>query len=71
MQTLENLLLCNYLTEFLDIALKIVEACVIKVCSNGSASYIILEITVKNNLNTANLMQAFQNLLLQKYLTEF
>ena len=33
--------------------------------------YIIGEIIAKDNLNIANLMQTFENLLLQKYLPEF
>ena len=39
--------------------------CVTKVCSNGGATYIIGEIITKDNLNTENLMQTFENLLLQ------
>ena len=39
--------------------------CVIKVCSNGGATYIIGEIIAKDNLNIENLMQTFENLLLQ------
>ena len=42
-----------------------------KFCSNGGATYIIGEIIAKNNLNIVNLMQTFENLLLQKYWTEF
>ena len=38
--------------------------CVIKVCSNGGATYIIGEIIAKDNLNIENLMQTFENLLL-------
>ena len=38
---------------------------VIKVCSNGGATYIIGEIIAKDNLNIENLMQTFENLLLQ------
>ena len=45
--------------------------CVIKVCSNGGASYIIGEIIAKDNLYTENLMQTFENLLLQNYSTKF
>ena len=45
--------------------------CYIKVCSNGGATYIIGEIIAKDNLNMENLMQAFENLLLQNYSTEF
>ena len=44
---------------------------VIKVCSNGGATYIIGEIIAKDNLNIENLMQTFENLLLQKYSTKF
>ena len=39
--------------------------CVIKVCSNGGATYIIGEIIAKDNLNIENLMQTIENLLLQ------
>ena len=42
-----------------------------KVCSNGGATYIIGEIIAKDNLNIENLMQSFENLLLQKYSTKF
>ena len=45
--------------------------CAIKVCSNSGATYIICEIIAKDNLNKANLMQTFVNLLLQNYWTEF
>ena len=41
MQTFENLLLQNYLTEFLDITPCV---CVILVCSNSGATYIASEI---------------------------
>ena len=41
--------------------------CVIKVCSNGGATYIIGETLAKDNLNIENLMQTFENLLLQDY----
>ena len=40
---------------------------VIKVCSNGGVTYIICEIIAKDNLNIANLMQIFENILLQNY----
>ena len=41
MQTFENILLQNYLTEFYDIAHTHGPwVCVIKVCSNGGATYI-------------------------------
>ena len=69
MQTFENLLLQNYSTKFLDIA-HIFLGYVIKVCSNGGATYFISEIITKYNLNIANLMQTFQNVLLQNYCTE-
>ena len=46
-------------------------ACVIKICSNGGVAYIIGEIIDKNNLNIANLMQTFENLLLNNCSTEF
>ena len=45
--------------------------CLIKVCSNGGATYIIGEIIAIDNLNIVNLMQYFENLLLQKFSTEF
>ena len=44
--------------------------CVIKVCSNGGTTYIIGEIIAKDSLNTENLMQTFENLLLQNYTTK-
>ena len=49
MQTFENLLLQNYQTEFLDIAhtFLVQGACVIKVCLNCGAPYIILELIAK------------------------
>ena len=53
MQTLENLLLQNYRTEYLDITHKY--SFVILVCSNG---------ITKDNLYTENLKQTFENLLL-------
>ena len=34
-------------------------------------NYIIGELTAKDNLNIENLMQTFENLLLQNYLTKF
>ena len=39
--------------------------------SNGGATYIIGEIIAKDNLNIENLMQTFENLLLQNYSTKF
>ena len=45
--------------------------CVNKVCSNVGATYIIGEIITKDNLNVANLMQTFENILLKNYSTEF
>ena len=72
MQTFENLLLQNYSTKFLDITYNSLWVCVIKVCSNGGATYIIGEIIIaKDNLNIENLMQTFENLLLQNYSTKF
>ena len=56
MQTFENLLLQNYLPKFLNTVLHINRpwVCVIKVCSNGGATYIICEIISEDNLNIAN-----------------
>ena len=71
MQTFENLLLQNYSTEFLNIHTNSPWVCVIKVCSNGDATYIIGEIIAKDNLNIENLMQTFENLLLQNNSTKF
>ena len=62
MQTFENLLLQNYSTKFLDIHTNSPWICVILVCSNGCATYIIGEIIPKDNLNIENLMQTFENL---------
>ena len=45
--------------------------CVIKVCSNGGATYIIGEIIAKDNLNISIVMQTFENLILQNCSTEF
>ena len=70
MQTFENLLLQNYSTKFLDITYKY-SLGIIKVCLNGCATYIIGEIIAKDNLNIENLMQTFENLLLQNYATKF
>ena len=67
MQTFENLLLQNYSTKFVDITYNSPWVCVIKVCSNGGVTYIIGEIIAKDNLNIENLMQTFENLLLQNY----
>ena len=52
----KNLLFQNYSTEFLDIAHKYSNpwVCVIKVCSNGDAIYIIDGIIAKDSLNIAN-----------------
>ena len=72
MQSFKNLLLQNYLTKFLDIIhTNSPCVCVIKVCSNGGATYIICEIIAKDNLNIENLMQTFENLLLQNFSTKF
>ena len=70
MQTFENL--CqNYWTEFLYITQNSPCLCAILVCSNGGATYFVGEIIAKDNLNIENLMQTFENLLLQNYLTKF
>ena len=45
--------------------------CVIKVCSNGGASYIKSKLIVKANLNIAIVMQIFENLILQNCSTKF
>ena len=37
--------------------------CVILVCSNGGATYIVREIIAKDSLNIENLMPTFENLL--------
>ena len=71
MQTFENLLLQNYSTKFFDITYNSPWVCVIKVCSNGGATYIIGKIIAKDNLNIENLMQTFGNLLFQNYSTKF
>ena len=71
MQTFENLLLQNCSTKFLDITYNSPWICVIKICSNGCATYIISKIIAKDNLNIENLMQTFENLLLQNYSTKF
>ena len=42
-----------------------------KVCSNGGTTYIISEVIAKGNLNIENLMQTFENLLLQNYSKKF
>ena len=68
MQTFGNLLLQNYSTKLHTNSPWV---CVIKVCSNGGAIYIIGEIKAKDNLNIENLMQTFENLLLQNYSTKF
>ena len=43
--------------------------CVIKVCSNSCS--LPTQIIAKDNLNIANLMKNFENLILRKYSTEF
>ena len=72
LQTFENVLL-QYSTEFLDIAHIYCSpwVYVIKDCSNGGTTYIIGKIIAKDNFNIANLMQTFENLLLQNCSTEF
>ena len=42
-----------------------------KVGSNGGATYVIAKIIAKGNLNIANLLQIFENLLLKNCSTEF
>ena len=42
-----------------------------KVCSNGGTTYIIGEIIAKDSLNIENLIQTFENLLLQNYSKKF
>ena len=64
MQTFENLLLQ---TTQQNSYTNSPWVCVIKVCSNGGATYIIGEIIAKDNLNIENLMQTFENFLLQNY----
>ena len=43
----------------------------LKFVQNGGSTYIISEIIAKNNLNIVNLMETFENLLLQNYWIEF
>ena len=72
MRAFENLILQNYSAKFLDITyINSPWVCVIKVCSNGGTTYIIGEIIAKDNSNIENLMQTFENFLLQNYRTEF
>ena len=71
MPSFENLLLQNYSTKFLDITYKYSLGMCNQNCLNGGATYIIGEIITKDNLNIENLMQTFENLLLQNYLTKF
>ena len=71
MQTFEYLLLQNYSTKFLILHINRPWVCAIKVCLNGGATYFICEIIAKDNLNIANLMQTFENLFPQNFLTEF
>ena len=70
MQIFEILLFQNYSTKFL-LHTNSPWVCVIKICSNIGATYIIGEIIAKDNLNTENLMQTFENLILQNCSTEF
>ena len=71
LQDFKNLLVQNYSTKFLDIAQNSPWACVIEVSSNGDVTYIIGEIIANYNLNVANLIETFENLLLQNYLIKF
>ena len=66
MQTFKNLLLQNFSTKQI-LHINGPWVCVIKVCSDGGATYIIGEIIAKDNLNIENLMQTFENLLIQNY----
>ena len=50
----------NYSTEFSDIVTKDLWVCVIEICSNGGATYIIGKIIAKDNFNIANLMHIFE-----------
>ena len=45
--------------------------CVIKVCSNGGASYINSKLIAKANLNIGIVMQTFENHIFQNCSTEF
>ena len=40
-------------------------------CSNGDTTYIVGKLIAKDNLKIENLMQTFENLLLQNYSTKF
>ena len=68
MQTFENLLL-KLLNKILHTNSPWV--CLNKICSNGGAAYINSKLIAKANLNTAIVMQTFENLILQKCSTEF
>ena len=46
-------------------------ACVIKFCSNGGATFIFGEITVKIQFEHSEFNANFENVLLQNYSTEF
>ena len=67
MQTFENLILQTTQQNSSILHTNSPWVCVIKVCSNGGATYIIYEIVAKDNLNIENLMQSFENFLLQNY----
>ena len=56
MKTFKNLLQ-NFSTEFLDIAHKYSLVCLIDVYLNSGPIYVIIEITAKDDLNKANLVQ--------------
>ena len=72
MQTFENLLSPKPLNKILRILnTNSLWVCVIKIYSNGIATYIICEMIVKYNLNIGNLMQILENLLLQNHSTQF
>ena len=71
MQSFENLLLQNYSKNSYILHTNSPWVCVIKVCSDVGATYIIGEIFAQDNLNTENLMETFENLLLHNCLTKF
>ena len=71
MQIIENLLLQNYSTVFLDITYKWSLGMCNQSLFKSGTTYIIGEIIAKDNFNIENLMQTFENLLLQNYSTKF
>ena len=71
MQTFENLLFQNYSTKFLDIKYKYSLGMCNQCLFKWWCHLHIGEIIAKDNLNIENLMQTFENLLLQNYSTKF